>query len=134
MGAGTWRRMASAAVLALLTLAGVGPAAAQGSARVEGRVTDDFGRPVQGASVMLVADGAGARGGAVLSEQTGGFQFASVPPGSYRLRVEKPGYRAQEEAFTLRGGERRTVVLRLHGERQRRESADRQPVPALPRP
>jgi hypothetical protein len=131
MGTGTWRKMAGGAALALLALAG--SAAAQGPARVEGRVTDAFGRPVPGAAVTLVV-GAEGRGGTAVSEQTGGFQITPLAPGSYRLRVEKPGYRADEQPLVLGRGERRTVVVRLRGERQRRQVADRQPAPAPPRP
>ncbi|MDB4950933.1 MAG: TonB-dependent outer membrane protein SusC/RagA, partial [Gemmatimonadetes bacterium] len=91
-----------------------------GTARVLGRVTDDAGRPVPGATVVVVTGGARAPGGQARSEDTGGFQLAALPAGSYRLRVEKVGYAPQEQDVVLGDGEQRTVVLRLQTARASR--------------
>ena len=128
MGAMLGRVRAAAVALLLGMTALAAPLGAQASG-VVGRVTDGDGRPVPGATVRVLApDGAGPA--ATRTENTGGFQLASLAPGSYRLRVERVGYAPHEEPVTLRQGERRTLILRLRADRGRRDArADSQAAP-----
>ncbi|HEX5724591.1 MAG TPA: carboxypeptidase-like regulatory domain-containing protein, partial [Longimicrobiaceae bacterium] len=93
-------------------LAAAAPAAGQ-SGRIVGRVTDPIGRPVEGATVVLVSAEAGQAPRTARSGETGGFEFAGVPAGSYTLRVERPGFRPRETPVAVEAGELRTVVARL---------------------
>ena len=109
VGSGGWR--AAAVVLGLLATAG--PAAAQ-AGRVVGRVTDATGRPVRGASVVLVAaDSASAPARREVTGETGGFDFARVQPGVYTLRASGAGYREQVLRVELAPAELESVIARL---------------------
>jgi Carboxypeptidase regulatory-like domain len=106
---GGWR--AVAVLLGLLATAG--PAAAQ-AGRVVGRVTDAAGRPVRGASVVLVAaDSAGAPARREVTGETGGFDFSAVQPGVYTLRASGAGYRERTMRVELAPAELESVIARL---------------------
>ena len=107
---GRWGR--AALLAAALLGGGAGAAAAQEAGRVVGRVTDATGRPVEGATVVAVADSAGRRWTA-RSERTGGFQLAGLPAGEYRVRVEHGAYGGSEHLVRVEPGGRRTVIVRL---------------------
>jgi protocatechuate 3,4-dioxygenase beta subunit len=103
--------MAMGALAGLLALAG--PAAAQ-QGRVVGRVTDGTGRPVRGASVVLVAADSGARARReATTGETGGFDFAAVQPGVYDLRLSGRGYRERVVRVELAPRELESVIARL---------------------
>jgi protocatechuate 3,4-dioxygenase beta subunit len=128
---GSVRRGAAGLALLLAALAfGAMPAAAQGGGWVVGRVTDFTGRPVHGATVQVLgSDTARARFQAT-SEETGGFQFVSLPSGRYRVRVALPGYAQQEDSVTVAPGARHTVIVRLReAPRSRRQAAPPPPAP-----
>lgn len=109
------------------------PAAAQ-SGRVLGRVTDGVGNAVRDAKVALVAADSTAAVRTDTTGETGGFEFASVRPGQYTVRVERAGYRAREMRLDLQAGERETLIARLGTVRPRERLAeDRAPRPARPR-
>lgn len=112
------RRMARVAMAVLLLLPaalGAGPAAAQGGGeggRIVGRVTDGAGRAVEGARVVLVpADTSGPERTAV-SGETGGFEFAALPAGTYTVRAAT-ARAGREIRVTLAAGELQTLVARL---------------------
>lgn len=117
-------RWMAAGVLAAL-LAMVAPAAAQ-EGRVVGRVTDGTGKPVRGASVVLVAADSGttARREATTGE-SGGFDFAAVHPGIYTLRASGRGYRERVVRVELAPSELESVIARLP---LARPAAPREPV------
>ncbi len=125
-----WETTRRAAWLAALLLAVAGawtaPAAAQepddGRTRVVGRVTDSVGDPLEGAEVRLLREGAGERQAPLTahSQPSGGFQFVDVPAGTYRLRMEKAGFRPRERRVEVREGQVRSVVVRLRGAREAR--------------
>ena len=86
---------------------GTVPLAAQGPARVLGRVMDLVTqRPVAGAEVRI---------GELLavSEEDGGFTLGSVPPGRVELRVRRIGYAPTRETVELLPGLERTVSVAL---------------------
>lgn len=91
------RRVPAAAVFILVSLPLVGyfnPTAAQSifGGEVEGRVLDEAGYPIRGASVIL-AEAGGESGLAERTWEDGVFSFAYVPGGVYDVRVEALGYR-----------------------------------------
>src|SRR5499427_4487512 len=60
---------------------------------VTGRVTDPSGAVIPGASLTLTNVNTNAVRNVVTTE-AGAYTFPSVPPGSYRLRTELPGFKA----------------------------------------
>ena len=113
-----WSRVMG--LLLVLVMAAAGPAAAQETARVVGRVTDGAGNPVKGATLELVADAGGARASAT-SGETGGFEFAGVAAGAYTLRAQGSGFASHTSRVTVAAGERRTVIARLRPTRVARQ-------------
>src|SRR5688500_9841719 len=106
---GGWR--AAAVLLGLLATAA--PAAAQ-AGRVVGRVTDAAGRPVRGASVVLVAaDSAASPARRAVTGETGGFDFSAVQPGSYTLRASGAGFREQVVRVEIAPAQLQSVIARL---------------------
>jgi len=105
---GGWR---TAAVL-LGLLATAGSAAAQ-AGRVVGRVTDATGKPVQGASVVLVAADSARPARRETTGETGGFDFAAVQPGVYLLRASGTGYRERVVRVELAPAKLESVIARL---------------------
>lgn len=55
---------------------------------ISGRVTDEYGAPLGGASVRL----RGATAAPTLSDARGTFVFSDLPPGAYAISVTKGGY------------------------------------------
>jgi hypothetical protein len=106
---------------ALVTMAvaatAAAPLAAQ-SAPVQGRVRDDAGAAVYGASVALYAgpDSASADARPLRSATTdalGVFRLDPVPDGRYRLRVAVIGFGLHDEAVTVAGERRIDLDVRL---------------------
>jgi hemoglobin/transferrin/lactoferrin receptor protein len=102
-----------AAVLgALLLFAGRTPVAAQSNARLSGTVTaSETGVPLRGVSVRLEP---GAR--ATVSSSDGRFEFASLPPGEYRLTVALIGRAPESRTVQLAAAQRAEVRLSLPAE------------------
>src|SRR5690242_9892785 len=68
---------------------------------VTGRVTDASGAMIPGSSVTLTNVNTNAIR-SVITTEAGAYTFPSVPPGSYRLKAELPGFKtAAIEPFTL---------------------------------
>lgn len=80
--------------------------------RVSGRVMDETGEPLAGATVRVDRrTAAGQRGVEVRSTADGSFELYPVTPGRYRLRVGKPGY--AETVETLRVGQETVEDLEI---------------------
>src|SRR5262245_4771506 len=90
----------SAVCLALVTLFATPPAMAQ-SGPVSGRVTDDEGAALGGATVTLLKAHLGA-----VSQMTGEFVIDNAPAGEDTLEVHLLGYRTERRAITVTAGER----------------------------
>src|SRR5262245_60759680 len=68
---------------------------------VTGRVTDPSGAVIPGASLTLTNVNTSAVRNVVTTEP-GTYTFASIPPGSYRMRTELPGFKtAVSEPFEV---------------------------------
>jgi hypothetical protein len=90
----TWSRrfsliIASFAALLMLT---VSAWAQTGTTGVYGRVTDSQGAAIVGAKVTLVNPATGASR-TDSTDNTGGYRFSSLAPGTYEINVEMKGFR-----------------------------------------
>jgi len=63
-----------------------------GSSSVRGIVNDPQGHPVPGATVTI-ASGEKSFTRAQVTNDTGGYVFSSIPPGTYRIEVEAKGFK-----------------------------------------
>src|SRR5215467_9084728 len=66
---------------------------AQASTSVRGTVSDPAGKPVRGASITITNVGTAASRTTV-SDEAGSYQFPQLPPGTYRIRAEIPGFKS----------------------------------------
>jgi protocatechuate 3,4-dioxygenase beta subunit len=115
-------------LVGMTVMTGAAQAAAQ-DGRVVGRVTDGTGNPVAGARVTLVTADAPQRARTAVTGETGGFEFAAVPAGSYRLKADGAGRASREVAVVVEAGEVESVVTRLASARTSRREAEREPNP-----
>ncbi len=67
------------------------PAWSQATTSLRGTVSDAQGAVIGGAALQLVGEQTGFKR-SVLSDETGSYQFVQIPPGSYILVAEKPGF------------------------------------------
>lgn len=83
----------SMCVLVLLAeMALAGPSAAQTTGDISGRALDTSGASVPGATVTLTSSATAAAQTTVTSD-TGGFRFAGLVPGAYRVQFELAGFK-----------------------------------------
>src|ERR1044072_6766219 len=96
---------------------------------ITGVVTDAGYQPIANASVQLVQVETNRKRNAV-TDQQGGFTFASLPPGAYRIEGGREGYRqnAQELMLPL-NHERQSEMPLVPG--QRTETVQVTAVPAM---
>ena len=76
---------------------------------IQGRITDQDGQPIAGATVSLEGTGLGTQ-----TDGQGGFALRGVPAGSYTIRVEAVGHALESESITVAEGAevRRDYALR----------------------
>src|SRR5687767_12422934 len=76
---------------------------------IQGRVTDQDGPAIAGATVSLEGTGLGTK-----TDGQGGFALRGVPAGSYTIRVEAVGHALESESITVAEGAevRRDYALR----------------------
>lgn len=67
-----------------------------GTTSLRGTILDKSGASVAGATVKLTEPAQGVQRSAV-STSTGAYEFPSLPPGTYSLRVEAAGFRAYDQ-------------------------------------
>jgi Carboxypeptidase regulatory-like domain len=66
-----------------------------GTTSLRGTILDKSGASIAGATVKLTEPSQGILRSAV-SSSTGAYEFPSLPPGTYSLRIEAPGFRAYD--------------------------------------
>jgi carboxypeptidase family protein len=88
---------------AVLLLTTTADARAQGTGEITGTVSDSSGGVVPGVSVTVTNDATGAERHAITNE-AGVYSAPALPPGSYTLVVELPGFQTQT---------RRNLVLQV---------------------
>ena len=67
-------------------------AGAQGSGTARGKVVDEKGQPIEGATIVLDFQGGVTRKFTVKSNKKGDFTQVGLPPGPYRVTATKDGY------------------------------------------
>src|SRR5579883_206903 len=88
-------RFARCALAALFIFAAKSPLRAQGTSLIRGTITDQQKAVIPAARVTLTdAQAGGVRSG--VTSQTGEYEFLSVRPGTYMLKVEAPGFGVSE--------------------------------------
>ena len=88
-------RFARCALAALFIFAAKSPLWAQGTSLIRGTVTDQQKAVIPAARVTLTdAQAGGVRSG--VTSQTGEYEFLSVRPGTYTLKIEAPGFAVRE--------------------------------------
>jgi tetratricopeptide (TPR) repeat protein len=106
------RRLIVINVVASLFLILAHDALTQQTARIEGMVRDSSGNPIAGVSVSLQGGGE-KTSSSTESKADGSFQFSTIHPGRYTIKVEKSGFRAAEDSIQLSTGEMRRCEFRL---------------------
>lgn len=114
---GRRRTAALRMVLPALLALGLGGAARE-PGRIVGRVTDRAGNALGDAAVTVARTDAPGPARSTRSGETGGFEIAGLPPGSYRVAAARSGYAPAEQAVALGSGERRTLTFRLREARR----------------
>src|SRR5258707_15822357 len=109
-------KIVSRALLSLIALGVLLPGAfAQYRAGIQGVILDIQGDTVSGATVTLTNLETN-KTSQVSSEDTGVFNFLSLPPGHYRIEVEKPGFKKKTlENIEVAGERTRGVNITLEG-------------------
>jgi len=74
---------------------------------VTGRVTDEAGMPMAGATVMISGAGAGVAAG-----NDGRYTLRGLGDGTYDIRISFTGYEPVDTAVTVNGSARLDVTLR----------------------
>ncbi len=96
-------------VLVLILAVAVSLAAQTTSAQISGIVVDPSASVVVGAKVT-VQNQATLDARTATTNETGGFVFPALPPGTYRIRAEAAGFRTVEQAgIILTANERRSI-------------------------
>jgi hypothetical protein len=72
--------------------------------RISGKVVDQTGANITGATITLARDGQSSTQQAV-SDEEGKFYFFNVPPGPFHLAISSPGLAPQEFSATLQPGD-----------------------------
>lgn len=104
------RTTAPLAVLAILAFLATTAHAQTGTASLRGRVVDPAGAPVPNAQVSLTNPASGLQRG-TLTNPSGFYTIAAVPPGTYALRIVRIGFSPLERTVRLPVGE--TITLDL---------------------
>jgi len=82
--------------LICLALCATRVASQTGTTSLRGSILDKSGASVAGAAVTLTDDEKSVQRSTV-SNSTGAYEFASLPPGTYSLKVEAPGFRPYDQ-------------------------------------
>src|SRR5215471_9378600 len=102
-----WAAMALAGTLALLPLVAAGQTAQVG--QVAGEVTDTTGAKLPGVVVTLTSEERGITRQAV-SDESGKYLFALVPPGHYDVTLSLPGFSTKKLQGNLVESEKTTTA------------------------
>ena len=107
----SWSSVRAAALVASLVALFGAPttAKAQGSATIQGTVTDSVGRrPLPGIQVVIAGT---TRGG--LTDDAGRYTIRGVTPGQVTVRAQRLGFAASEQQITVAAGQTASVDFML---------------------
>lgn len=104
--------LALAAALVLAPALPAAPLSAQSAGALAGRVSDAAGDAVEGAAVTAAPVGGGGRRQARTGAD-GGFRFAELSPGRWRVRASRLGFEAAEREVSVAAGAEARVELVL---------------------
>jgi hypothetical protein len=105
------RHLTKACVAAAFLLLVGSPLLAQTTGRIAGSIVDNSNAPVAGVTVTITSPSLqGALSGT--TDSKGEFRFLSLPPGSYKIKAEVPGFKTVEQNNIVVGLDR-TVSLAL---------------------
>lgn len=99
-----------AAMLMALVLPGLAQAQATGG--IEGRVTDQVGRPLAGVEVSVARPGA-APLDRTMTDAGGAWRITRLEPGAWRVLVRRPGYRAATSDLRVESGSMVSLTVAL---------------------
>ncbi|HVG43780.1 MAG TPA: TonB-dependent receptor [Longimicrobium sp.] len=99
------------AAAAALGVAAAGPASAQGTGSLAGRVTSPAGVPVGGAAVTATSAAGEQRRARTGAD--GGWRIARVAPGRWTVRATRVGFAGAEQAVDVAAGAEARLELRL---------------------
>ncbi len=105
------------ALFVVLVLA-VGQAAwAQTTGSIRGRTLDTDGQPLPGVTIIVSGEVLGSAQRTAVTSESGGFQFAVLPIGSYTVSASLPGFQTQTaDAVRVSIGAVASVEITLPGE------------------
>ena len=110
----TNKRMALLSLLLTLFVAVAAlPAAAQdwkGKGRVEGRVTDQDGKPVAGATIQIRVPDHPDQGPDLKTDARGRWAYLGLRGGDWKITIEAPGYMTGETVYSVSEFERRNPI------------------------
>ena len=89
----------------LLLLFAVGSAMAQ---NIKGKITDNAGQPLIGATALVVELNKGA-----VADRSGQFEISNLPVGNYRLKVSFIGFETITKDVVVRAGQNTDVAVSL---------------------
>src|SRR5262245_17907830 len=89
------------------------PSAAQSTGMVKGTVTDEQGKPVDGARIAIEMTGGTGRRYETKSNNKGEFIQIGIAPGSYQVTAEKEKLASAPGKVSLRANQSQTVNLVL---------------------
>ncbi len=87
--------MGSLALLPLQLISSAAYGQASSSSDAVGKVTDSTGATIAGATIHLISNATGAERTATSSE-SGDWSIPNLPPASYKVRIEKDGFKTAE--------------------------------------
>jgi hypothetical protein len=82
---------------------------------ISGRVVDDSGAPIGGASVLVTHSPQPQSDIAPITGADGRFRLGRLAPGSYRLAVHSANHAAAAADVEVGGGQQAEVEIRVHG-------------------
>lgn len=121
------------AVLAVVLAAFPIPAGAGQTGSIKGRITDQNGAPLDGAYLYLASP---AKPGIsnFMTSKTGRFSFFLLPPGSYQITVERPGYKTVVvKGAVVFGGSTVSIDIRMEPSEIEGEIVEREAGSAVDR-
>ena len=106
-------RLRHLAIAAVLSLSAASFLAQDTSARLSGTVSDPTGAVVPGAKLTLINPATKAEVAHAISDDHGVYNALQLPPGTYTLTVEAPGFRRTETQVQLSVASRADLPVTL---------------------